>query len=194
MSLHLYDPFADIRLTEVHAIQLENHPENFFEGEQYLLGDSGFAASSTIIPAYKENDARAVSPLAHRQRFNVELSKQRVTVEHTLGMLKSRYQSLRGLRHIIRDTRSFNHNLCHIRACAILHNIAVGLPDDGFWDEEDLPRLRAEWEAEAESIRTILDVGGEPGVERNEDMREALRYRFQTTNYRRPYLAEDDYF
>lgn len=123
-----------------------------FDREEYLLADSGYPASNTIVAAYKEDDASSRIPLALRKRFNLELWKQRVTLEHTLGILNSRFQSLRGLRNIIK----FAHVLFHIRACVVIHNITSGLSDDTFWDDQDLPHLRAEWEAEANSIRKLL--------------------------------------
>lgn len=115
-------------------------------------------------------------------------------------MLKSRFQSLRRLRNMGKDERTFAHVPYHIRACVVLHNIIIGLPDDEFWAQEDLPQLRAEWEAEATSIRTLMDRGGNLGeeeiftAERGEDMRKALRYHFQATNYRRPYERDGDDF
>lgn len=182
-------------------LQINLRPDEFFDGDEYILADSAYTPSKTVIPAYKENvNPRPWIPLNDRKRFNIEISSQRVTVEHTIGMLKARFQSLRGMCHMIKDKRSFGFVLCHIRACIVLHNMMIGLPSEDFWDEEDLPRLRIGWENEAAQLRQLMNgeaehVDGlirprEPG----EQMREALRFRFQVNDYEWPYAEEDDLF
>jgi hypothetical protein len=176
-------------------------PGEYFDGDEYILGDSAYTASKTVIPAYKENvNPVPWIPLNDGKRSNIEISRQRVAVEHTIGMLKARFQSLRGMRHMLKDKRSFGFVLCHIRACVVLHNMMIGLPSADFWDEEDLPRLRIGWENEAAELRQLMNGDGQQAEgplrprEAGEQMREALRYRFQATGYERPYAAEDDFF
>lgn len=52
-------------------------------------------------------------------RFNVALGRSRVKIEMTFGVIKSRFNCLRGLR--VSPDRAANI----ISACAVLHNIAV---------------------------------------------------------------------
>lgn len=151
------------------------------------------------MPAYKERIARCPIPLSDRQRFNKELSRQRVRVEHAIGMLKCRFQSLKGLRYMITNRKTFSQCLLHIRACIILHNMTLELNDDTFWAEMDMDALTAEWETEEREIRRLM-AGDDADAEgrhiprgrdqQGENMREALRYRFQVSDYRRPYTNE----
>lgn len=57
-------------------------PDRFFEDQENILADSAYTPSRTVIPAYKEHDYNAVIPLNQRRRFNRELSKMRVGIEH----------------------------------------------------------------------------------------------------------------
>jgi hypothetical protein len=172
-------------------------PERFFSPNEFILGDSAYKPSPTVIPAYKENVAHPTAPIADRKRFNKKFSRRRVKVEHTFGMLKSRFQSLRGLRQMVTGKRTFQLLLAHVRACPVLHNMRVGLPDDSFWDDFDMGEMRRKWEEEAREIRDLIGWEGDADAigiftdEPSEDMREALRFWFQTNGYRRPYGQND---
>lgn len=170
--------------------------DRFFEDQEYILADSAYTLSRTVIPAYKENDPNAIIPINQRRRFSRELSKMRVGIEHTIGMLKSRFQSLRGLRNLISNRRTLSHVLFHVRACIVLHNMLMGQHDDTYWDEYNMDQLRVEWEAEAIQQRLLIDRQSPEGdysfftEAGNEDQREAMRYRFQLNEYSRPYTQE----
>ena len=132
-------------------------------------------------------------PLQDRQRFNIELSRRRVAVEHTLGMLKNRFMSLRGLRYLIKDRRNFAQTLYHIRACVIIHNMTLGMPSDTFWEGTDMVNQRREWESETEAVRHARGGGAGDEAEENRrdaDMRESLRLHLQATDHRRPYTGD----
>lgn len=58
-------------------------------------------------------------------------------------MLKGRWESLTGLRLIIRSREKYKLAVKWITACCILHNILVDLKDDwgreeGWWTEEEI--------------------------------------------------------
>jgi hypothetical protein len=178
---------------------MANNPGRFFGDGEYILADSGYqgCSSKTVIAAYKEKDCRSLVPLADRKRFNLELSRQRVKVEHTIGMLKSRFQSLRGLRHIIKSKKTFTNLLYHVRACMVLHNMLIGRSDDTFWDDIDMDVQQHEWEEEADALRVLLRGDDEVlalAETDGENMKEALRYHFQLTDYRRRYVNDEDLF
>jgi hypothetical protein len=76
-----------------------------------------------------------------RERFNKILAKPRVITEHTIGMLKGRFQFLKSMpMKITEQKKSVKKILRIIDCCVILHNflLKVGddeLPDD--WVESD---------------------------------------------------------
>ncbi|XP_041961798.1 putative nuclease HARBI1 [Alosa sapidissima] len=83
------------------------------EFDGYLLGDRGYPCLPTLITPYPDPNPGAQS------RFNVAHSRTRVRIENTFGILKERFQCLRGLR--VCPERACDV----IVACAILHNIAT---------------------------------------------------------------------
>lgn len=98
---------------------------------------------------------------------------------------------------MVTGKRTFQLLLAHVRACAVLHNMLVGLPDDSFWDDFDMGEMRRKWEEEAREIRDLIGREGDADAvgiftdEPSEDMREALRFWFRTNGYRRPYGQND---
>jgi hypothetical protein len=64
----------------------------------------------------------------------------RVKSEHTIGYLKGRFQSLRGLQQQIKNSRDHEMALAWVRACLILHNIIINIEhaideNDRFYQE-----------------------------------------------------------
>lgn len=107
--------------------QLQKSPELHFACKEYLLADSGFSPSKRCIPAFKR--PRGLPLIRNKRRFNFELSRQRIRIEHAIGMLKSRWQSLRELRIQIKDASSAARANMWMQACIILHNYLVDLCD-----------------------------------------------------------------
>ena len=96
---------------------------------QYLLADSAYELTSTVIPAYKAPAAN----ITINSQFNYCVAKARVRNEHTIGVLKSRWYSLREMRlHLYRhsDMREY---VAWLYSCIILHNLLAGLGDQ--WTE-----------------------------------------------------------
>jgi hypothetical protein len=84
-------------------LEIYKYPQNYFSADQYLLGDAGYPLNIRLITPfrkpYTENSKKDV--------FNYRLSKARVKVEHTNGILKERFQILKGIRTIIRKESDF---------------------------------------------------------------------------------------
>ncbi|KAJ3401364.1 hypothetical protein HDV05_000485, partial [Chytridiales sp. JEL 0842] len=76
------------------STELHSRAERFFEDKYYLLGDSAYALSTRMLVPY--NGARADE--RRNAEFNEKISHVRVIVEHTIGVLKARWASLRGIR------------------------------------------------------------------------------------------------
>jgi hypothetical protein len=51
----------------------------------------------------------------------------RVKSEHTIGYLKGRFQSLRGLRQQIKNSQDHEIALAWVRACLTIHNIIISI-------------------------------------------------------------------
>ncbi|XP_039523259.1 putative nuclease HARBI1, partial [Pimephales promelas] len=79
----------------------------------YLLGDRGYPCLPYMMTPYPDPEP------GPQTRFNRSHSRTRAKVEMTIGILKARFQCLRGLR--VTPNRA-----CDITvACVVLHNIAT---------------------------------------------------------------------
>ncbi|XP_041669111.1 putative nuclease HARBI1 [Cheilinus undulatus] len=100
----------DSRIFRESALSL-NLEQGLFSG--VLVGDRGYACQPFLMTPYPDPGA------GPQTRFNVALAKTRVRIEMTFGVLKARFNCLRGLR--VAPGRA-----CKIfAACAVLHNIAA---------------------------------------------------------------------
>jgi len=84
-----------------------NNKEYFTEGE-YMIGDSAYVMSETVVVPFKRNQGHLSKS---QSRFNKHISRYRVIVEHTIGLLKGRFQSLRGIRIIV-DKQCGHRKVC----------------------------------------------------------------------------------
>lgn len=73
---------------------LVKNPDRFFSDDEYIMGDSAYQLSKRMLCPYKVHDLTTED----NQLFNIYFSKLRVTIEHVMGLLKSRWSSLRGIR------------------------------------------------------------------------------------------------
>ena len=123
----------DARVFENSALTLQR--DRFFSGNEYLLADSGYNPSPQIIPAFKRLPNSSLTP--DQAQFNTQLSNIRVRVEHCIGILKGRFQSLRGLRTVIRREKDVERLVYWIRACFVLHNLVLQDPVEQEWLEDE---------------------------------------------------------
>lgn len=110
---------------------LAENPSKYFDEGEYLLGEKGYPLCEHIITPYKA----PASDLAGNKSFNFHLSSTRVRVEHTIGILKCRFQSLRGLRILIRNKKDHARAVFWFQACVVLHNLLVDV-DGNEWLQE----------------------------------------------------------
>jgi len=68
--------------------------DKYFDQKEYLLGDSAFSASAVMIPAFKKGHNSNLSE--ERRFFNNKLAKVRIKSKYCIGLLKARFQWLRG--------------------------------------------------------------------------------------------------
>lgn len=97
---------------------------------QYLLGDSGYASMSHLVCSYKRADSNS-----DREDFNMCVAKCRVTNEHCIGVLKSRWYSLREMRVQLKTKVDNVFLVRWIVMCARLHNFVINRND--LWTSED---------------------------------------------------------
>ena len=92
-----------------------------------LLGDSGYASSPFLMAPYTTTRNEA------QEAYNNDHAKTRVIIEQTIGRWKRRFHVLHG------EIRMAPRKVCLIvRACAVLHNIAVQLHEPMEDQEVDL--------------------------------------------------------
>jgi hypothetical protein len=121
--------------------------DQFFIGNEYLLGDSGYTSCEVLISAFKRLPNQQLSD--DEKRFNELLSRIRVFVEHCIGIFKARFMSLRGLRLRIRNVDDCKRLDAWIRACAVLHNLLLSdsIPNEWYTEESQTDEL--DWETAA---------------------------------------------
>lgn len=96
--------------------------ERYFSSQQYLLGDSAYKLSSTVITPFRIN-ARGIGASPAGKKFNRTLGKYRVRIENTIGLVKERFSSLKELKIPLIDSDSSKLICDWVLVCCILHNI-----------------------------------------------------------------------
>jgi hypothetical protein len=137
--------------------ELYRDPEKFFGSSYFLLSDSALTNSRTVVSSFKCASGHSLPP--DRERFNKILAKPRVISEHTIGMLKGRFQFLKSMpMKITEQKKSVKKILRIIDCCVIIHNFLLKVGDDELpndWVEEE--------ESDDESDDDASDVGHEVG-------------------------------
>ncbi|KAF4036907.1 DDE superfamily endonuclease [Phytophthora infestans] len=92
------------------------------------MADTSYPADfthNTIVPSYKTSSLGS-----EKEDFNKCVAHVRVVNEHTIGVLKGRWSSLRELRVQIRQNEDMNRVLLWLSDCVVLHNIMLLFDDD----------------------------------------------------------------
>jgi len=117
---------------------LYHHPQEHFQLNEYMLGNSAFENTWFMVSAYKRT---ANSVLRFKQElFNRSLAGPCVHSEHTIGILKGQFPFLRQICMQITDNRNSLKRILHyIEVCIILHNLLTQRHDDGndHWIQND---------------------------------------------------------
>ena len=93
--------------------------------DQYLIADSAYSLTKTTLPPYK-------APLSNSNEnaeFNYCLAKSRVQNEHTIGVLKSWWASLKEMRLHLFTQKHMREYVRWVYACIVLHNMLAYLGD-----------------------------------------------------------------
>lgn len=106
--------------------EIDREPKNLFSSPSYhILGDSAFPLSDHVMVPFKDYGSLSAKELT----FNKKLSKTRVVIENTFGILKSRF---RKLHYVDCDIQ---HIPDIITACCVLHNMCMLEGDEPFDDD-----------------------------------------------------------
>lgn len=119
-SAHDALAFRDTRLYNNHSTLLRN-------GE-WVWADSAYGVASWLVSPFKQPGGGEITP--DQSRFNYYLSRLRVRVEHAIGLLKGRFQSLRELRIQISSTERHRSAVRWIQCCITLHNLIIMIEGD----------------------------------------------------------------
>lgn len=109
---------------------LAHSPNLFFSGDEYLLADSAYTPIRQLIPAYKKPVNGEL--VGDNAKFNFLHANLRVGIEHCIGILKARFQSLKGIRRVVRGKRDVAYLSIWIRCCCTLHNILLKRNDTAY--------------------------------------------------------------
>ena len=90
-----------------------------------------------MVPCFKKPPGGKL--LRDKEIFNMIVAKPRVTSEHSIGILKSRFPFLRSIRFRITDNiETMRKVIRYIAVCIILHNLLIGFGDECDMDDDDI--------------------------------------------------------
>lgn len=115
---------------------------NVTSSGEYILADSAYKASPTVVPCYRTDSIQATRE--EIERFNMEVNKTRVPIEHCNGILKGKFQSLQDLRIRINSSASLTEAGFWVRASCVMHDFLL---DDSVDIEECKESCRQETSA-----------------------------------------------
>ncbi|KAI7967470.1 hypothetical protein MJO29_000747 [Puccinia striiformis f. sp. tritici] len=108
---------------------LHQNPKKFFDPGEYLIADSAYRPSRTIVPP-----SNAPAPKAKPdEEFDFCLAKAHGHSEKTIGGLKARWASLKEIR--LSRNAGVKHYIQWIHCCTILYNMLAQFGDP--WDQVD---------------------------------------------------------
>ena len=133
---------------------------DYFEPMEYLIGDSAYSDSAIMVQAFKKNRNEGHLP-RDKETFNTHLARVRIKSEHCIGMLKARFQCLRGLSVFIMNGKKEVKEIVDIlSSCAVIHNLCISYDDciPQEWYEGLADQIDTEIADEIENYRTVENV------------------------------------
>jgi hypothetical protein len=113
---------------------IHKDPQRFLAQNQYLLGDSAFQASAIMIPAFKKPPKGELD--GNKTYFNKQLARPRVKTEHSIGLIKARFQYFKSIRVVLK-TKVNMRKITRLFMCAcIIHNLLIAEPIPAEWENE----------------------------------------------------------
>ena len=100
--------------------------EMYFSKNQHGLGDSAFGIHIRVVPNYKKPH----SNLPENHVYNSHHSKLRIISEHTIEIVKERFQGLRDVSIKLQRKRDMERAAQFIVSGYVLHNILMDFQDE----------------------------------------------------------------
>ncbi|KAF8235112.1 hypothetical protein L208DRAFT_1258770, partial [Tricholoma matsutake] len=94
-----------------------------FGTDEWMWADSAYPSETWSVSPFKKPANSELSP--DQKTFNYYLSKIHIRVEHAIGLLKGRFQSLFELWIQIYTHEKHLWAIVWIRCCIILHNLIL---------------------------------------------------------------------
>ena len=156
----------DNRVFKSSNLYKERHER--FAALEYIIGDSAFSNSSVMVPSFKKA-RNEVNLSRNKELFNTHLAKIRIKSEHCIGILKGRFQCLKGLNTYITGDNDVKYIVDIISACAVLHNLLITYNDQipQEWYEELAEDIDNELTDIIENEETVDAIGADDGNRRN---------------------------
>lgn len=158
--------------------QLARFPNNHFDPQQYLLGDSAFENSWFMVSSYKRLPNQLMG--YYEEKFNDQLARLRFISEHCIGILKGRFPWLRQIRlKITEDDESLKRIMQLIEATVILHNMLIEFREEEVkeWiDYSDFSDLDDHTRAVYEEQNHELSRGLSAAAPKDERRRRLMRF------------------
>ncbi|OCF70900.1 hypothetical protein I204_08450 [Kwoniella mangroviensis CBS 8886] len=154
---------------------LQTDPDRYFSPGEYVLGDAGFTCTPNVIPLFKcerkRNETRGA-----KAYFNYKTAKARVTIEHTFGILKGRWEILKNASLSCKTEKDEARLHSIVKVCCMLHNMLVGTWAQALssqersktWGQDRLMRHRvigqneverkADWQRRRDLISEMLEL------------------------------------
>lgn len=162
------------------STKLAMDPDAYFDKRQYILGDSAFENQWFMVSAFKRMPGAEMNP--SHDKFNKKLAKARICSEHCIGMLKGRFQWLKGIRMVIRKEKKYLRRILRlIEACVILHNMLIDLgeaTEDDWIEVASSPGIPIPELAANDVLNTAIPEDG-----RKDERRTRLMYYFEEHCY-----------
>lgn len=155
--------------------RLSSTSADFFSPGEYLIGDSAYSVSDTMIAPFKK--PRSTEPAC--RQFNSTLSSRRIAIEHLFGQLKARFPSITAIGTRISGKETHQQVVNWFEAACVVHNFLLDA-DELEWDvREDLEMARIHQE-EVEELRrtgandTVLDRTTGRRKNKKDQLRESI--------------------
>lgn len=155
IAFHAGCPGSSADSTVFQRMDVYEDPAAHYSAGQYLIADSAYSLTTTCIPSYKA----PWTDLKENSDFNHCVAVARVRNEHCIGILNSRWGSLREMRQQLRNKNDMRILLGWVTSCCVLHNMLATLGDswDEFFFEKEPPLLAHEGITSRATARNVRE-------------------------------------
>lgn len=114
-----------------------------------------------MIPAFKKPVGCIMS--GEQTYFNCKLASIRVKSKHCIGLLKTRFQYLKGIRSKMKKKRHLRKVIRHITRACILHNLLISEPAPDEWQVDIQANGRSDLDLSADDELSMPVINASDG-------------------------------